>query len=89
MAFAVLAVSFILSHVTYALPSFKVFNGVPSSCFPSSTGLGSSFDVDLAHKVGEALADEARAKGLIANLHSFRAPLISFPKVAMSYWLPP
>jgi beta-glucosidase-like glycosyl hydrolase len=41
-----------------------VFNGVPSSCFPSSTGLGSSFDVDLALKVGQALGDEARAKGM-------------------------
>jgi beta-glucosidase len=41
----------------------RFFNGVPASCFPSSTGLGSSFDVELAHKVGEALADECRAKG--------------------------
>lgn len=41
----------------------QFFNGVPSSCFPSSTGLGSSFDVELARKVGEALGDEARAKG--------------------------
>lgn len=40
-----------------------VFNGVPSSCFPCSTGLGSSFDVDLAYKIGQALGDEARAKG--------------------------
>lgn len=40
-----------------------VFNGVPSSCFPSSTGLGSSFDVDLAVEVGKALGDESRAKG--------------------------
>lgn len=41
-----------------------VFNGVPSSCFPSSTGLGSSFDVELAAEVGKALADECRAKGV-------------------------
>ena len=41
----------------------SVFNGIPSNCFPSSTGLGSSFDVDLARRVGEALGDECRAKG--------------------------
>ncbi|KAI3616685.1 beta-glucosidase [Moniliophthora roreri] len=41
----------------------QFFNGVPSSCFPSSTGLGSTFDIDLARQVGEALADECRAKG--------------------------
>lgn len=43
--------------------TLTVFNGVPSSCFPSPTGLGASFDVDLAADVGKALADEARAKG--------------------------
>lgn len=41
-----------------------VFNGVPASCFPASTGLGSSFDVDLAAKVGEALGEECKAKGM-------------------------
>ncbi|KZT24579.1 glycoside hydrolase family 3 protein [Neolentinus lepideus HHB14362 ss-1] len=41
----------------------RFFNGVPSSCFPSSTGLGSSFDDELAFQVGKALADECRAKG--------------------------
>ncbi len=39
-----------------------VFNGVPSSCFPSSTGMGSSFDVDLIHTVGQAIGEECRAK---------------------------
>jgi beta-glucosidase-like glycosyl hydrolase len=48
-----------------------VFNGVPSSCFPCSTGLGSSFDVDLALKVGKALGDEARAKGISTPILSF------------------
>ena len=45
-----------------------VFNGVPSSAFPSSTGLGSSFDVDLAEEVGKALADECRAKGMCPSV---------------------
>ncbi|KAJ6539657.1 glycoside hydrolase family 3 protein [Mycena capillaripes] len=57
----------------------QFFNGVPASCFPASTGLGSSFDVDLAHKVGEALADEARAKGchilLAPTVNTQRSPL--------------
>ncbi|TFK55623.1 glycoside hydrolase family 3 protein [Heliocybe sulcata] len=41
----------------------RFFNSVPSSCFPSSTGLASSFDDELAYQVGKALADECRAKG--------------------------
>ncbi|KAK7470377.1 hypothetical protein VKT23_001804 [Stygiomarasmius scandens] len=57
----------------------RFFNGVPSSCFPSSTGLGASFDVDLAYKVGEALAEECRAKGahilLAPTVNTQRSPL--------------
>ncbi|TFY74261.1 hypothetical protein EWM64_g9751 [Hericium alpestre] len=45
----------------------RFFNGVPSSCFPSSTGLGSSFDIDLAEQVGKALADECIAKSLYSR----------------------
>ncbi|KAI0700577.1 glycoside hydrolase family 3 protein [Cytidiella melzeri] len=51
----------------------QFFNGTPSSCFPSSTGLGSSFDVDLAHKVGKALGDECRAK----SVHILLGPTIN------------
>ncbi|KAJ3574795.1 hypothetical protein NP233_g1525 [Leucocoprinus birnbaumii] len=55
------------------------FNGTPSSCFPCSTGLGSSFDVDLARRVGEALGDESRAKGvhvlLAPTVNTQRSPL--------------
>ncbi|KAF7975113.1 hypothetical protein HWV62_10399 [Athelia sp. TMB] len=57
----------------------QFFNGVPSSCFPSSTGLGSSFDVELAKEVGEALGDESRAKGchilLGPTVNTQRSPL--------------
>ncbi|KAJ7580808.1 glycoside hydrolase family 3 protein [Mycena floridula] len=57
----------------------RFFNGVPSSCFPSSTGLDSSFDVELATQVGEALGDEARAKGchilLAPTVNTQRSPL--------------
>ncbi|KIP12792.1 glycoside hydrolase family 3 protein [Phlebiopsis gigantea 11061_1 CR5-6] len=57
----------------------RFFNGVPSSCFPSSTGLGSSFDVQLAAEVGKALADECHAKGchvlLGPTVNTQRSPL--------------
>ncbi|KIJ69935.1 glycoside hydrolase family 3 protein [Hydnomerulius pinastri MD-312] len=57
----------------------RFFNGVPSSCFPSSTGLGASFDVDLALKVGKALGDEAVAKSthilLGPTINTQRSPL--------------
>ncbi|KAI0057601.1 glycoside hydrolase family 3 protein [Artomyces pyxidatus] len=57
----------------------RFFNGVPSSCFPSSTGLGASFDIDLARQVGEALADECRAKSthvlLAPTVNTQRSPL--------------
>ncbi|KXN92304.1 putative beta-glucosidase I [Leucoagaricus sp. SymC.cos] len=55
------------------------FNGTPSSCFPCSTGLASSFDIDLARRVGEALGDESRAKGvhvlLGPTVNTQRSPL--------------
>ncbi|KAK0461743.1 glycoside hydrolase family 3 protein [Desarmillaria tabescens] len=57
----------------------QYFNGVPSSCFPSSTGLGSSFDLELAYKIGEALGDECRAKSchilLAPTVNTQRSPL--------------
>ncbi|GAA3908253.1 glycoside hydrolase family 3 C-terminal domain-containing protein [Microbacterium invictum] len=33
-------------------------DSVPATCFPPAVGLGSSWDVDLAHRVGEALGAE-------------------------------
>ncbi|WVR04181.1 hypothetical protein IAU60_001181 [Kwoniella sp. DSM 27419] len=39
-------------------------NGKPSSCFPAATGLGASMDVDLVRRVGQALGDECRARGV-------------------------
>ena len=42
----------------------KFFNGKGASCFPCGTGLAASFDVELMRRVGEALGDEARAKGV-------------------------
>ncbi|KAF9006624.1 glycoside hydrolase family 3 protein [Cyathus striatus] len=60
-------------------PNGVLFNGVPSSCFPCSAGLGSSFDTDLARSIGEALGDEARAKSthvlLAPTVNTQRSPL--------------
>ncbi|TFY70236.1 hypothetical protein EVG20_g2781 [Dentipellis fragilis] len=50
-----------------------VFNGVPSSCFPSATGIGSSFDIELAREIGDALADECRAK----SVHILLGPTVN------------
>ncbi len=41
---------------------------VPATCFPTAAALGSSFDVDLVRRVGEAIGDEARAQGVAVVL---------------------
>src|SRR4051812_18226740 len=37
---------------------------VPATCFPTAAALGSSWDVELLHGVGVAVADEARAEAV-------------------------
>ncbi|WP_275007032.1 glycoside hydrolase family 3 C-terminal domain-containing protein [Promicromonospora iranensis] len=37
---------------------------VPATCFPPAVALGSTFDVDLVRRVGEAVADEAQRRGV-------------------------
>ncbi|MGI5188517.1 glycoside hydrolase family 3 C-terminal domain-containing protein [Promicromonospora sp. CA-289599] len=37
---------------------------VPATCFPPAVALGSTFDVDLVRRVGEAVADEAKQRGI-------------------------
>ena len=37
-------------------------DSVPATCFPPAAGLASTWDVDLLHRVGEALGDECRAE---------------------------
>ncbi|WP_187976337.1 glycoside hydrolase family 3 C-terminal domain-containing protein [Mycetocola sp. JXN-3] len=39
-------------------------DSVPATCFPPAVGLGSSWNVDLARRIGEALGREARAQGV-------------------------
>lgn len=52
---------------------------VPATCFPPAVALGSAFDRDLAHRVGAAIASEARAEGvgvvLGPGLNIKRSPL--------------
>lgn len=37
--------------------------GLSSACFPASVSLAASFDRDLAEKIGQSLAEEAKTKG--------------------------
>lgn len=37
---------------------------VPATCFPPAVALGSTFDVDLVRRVGEAVAAEAKERGI-------------------------
>ncbi|WRT65289.1 uncharacterized protein IL334_002232 [Kwoniella shivajii] len=39
-------------------------NGAPASCFTAATGLAASMDLDLARRIGEALGEECRARGV-------------------------
>ena len=39
-------------------------SSLPSTCFPTASALASSWDVDLIHTLGQALADEAIALGV-------------------------
>lgn len=41
----------------------KFFGSVPSSCLPCGTAIGATFDTKLATRIGNLLADEAKAKG--------------------------
>src|SRR3712207_1900323 len=41
---------------------------VPATCFPPAVALGSSFDRELAYRVGEALGVEAAAEGVAVLL---------------------
>lgn len=43
-------------------------SSVPATCFPPAVGLGSSWDVDLIHRVGAALGAEASIEGVAVLL---------------------
>ncbi|MGI5128804.1 glycoside hydrolase family 3 C-terminal domain-containing protein [Pseudonocardia sp. CA-107938] len=43
-------------------------DSVPATCFPPAVALGSSFDVELVERVGQALGAEARAEGVAVLL---------------------
>jgi beta-glucosidase len=46
----------------------RFFDSIPSACLPNGTAIGSTFDVDLARRIGQFLADQAKAKGAHALL---------------------
>ncbi|GAA5850854.1 hypothetical protein JCM8547_009108 [Rhodosporidiobolus lusitaniae] len=52
------------------------FNGVPASCFPCGTGLAASFDLDLIHRIGNALGHECRAK----SAHVLLGPTVNIQR---------
>jgi beta-glucosidase len=41
-----------------------ISGSLPATCFPTACALGSSFDPELARRVGAALGAEARAQGV-------------------------
>ncbi|MFB8146587.1 glycoside hydrolase family 3 C-terminal domain-containing protein [Microbacterium sp. NPDC056003] len=43
-------------------------DSVPATCFPPAVGLGSSWDVDLVHRVGEALGTETSIESVAVLL---------------------
>jgi beta-glucosidase len=45
-----------------------ISGSVPATCFPTACALGSSWDPELARRVGEALGREARAQGVAVVL---------------------
>jgi beta-glucosidase len=45
-----------------------ISGSLPATCFPTASALGSSFDPELAHRVGEALGVEARPQGVAVVL---------------------
>jgi beta-glucosidase len=45
-----------------------ISGSLPATCFPTASALGSSFDPELARRVGEALGAEARAQGVTVVL---------------------
>ena len=45
-----------------------ISGSLPATCFPTASALGSSFDPELARRVGEALGAEARAQGVAVVL---------------------
>ncbi|MDO8363724.1 MAG: beta-glucosidase [Actinomycetota bacterium] len=49
------------------------WNGPASASFPCGTALGATFDAELVHEVGEALAREVRSKGA----HVLLAPTVN------------
>lgn len=54
-------------------------SGIKAACFPNGTSVGATFDVDLARRIGGAVAREAKSKSanvlLAPTLNVIRHPL--------------
>jgi beta-glucosidase len=46
----------------------SISGSLPATCFPTASALGSSWDPQLVHRVGEAIGVEARAQGVAVVL---------------------
>ncbi|KZL85165.1 beta-glucosidase [Colletotrichum incanum] len=55
------------------------FDSTPSACLPCGTAIGATFDIELIHRLGRLLSDEAHAKGahvlLGPTINTQRGPL--------------
>lgn len=52
-----------VSRSSFRGRKIKLTIRLQANCFPSSTGTGASFDVELVERIGKALGNECRAKG--------------------------
>ncbi|KDN70514.1 putative glycosyl hydrolase family 3 N terminal domain-containing protein [Colletotrichum sublineola] len=62
----------ITSDGPHGIRGRRSFARNPSPMLPSATGMGSTFNADLLHKIGNLLGEEARARGV----HVLLAPTI-------------
>lgn len=53
---------------------------IPSTCFPTSSALSSSWDVDLAYAVGKAIGEECQAEGV----HALLGPAINIQRTPLN-----
>ncbi|MEJ1999726.1 MAG: glycoside hydrolase family 3 N-terminal domain-containing protein [Maritimibacter sp.] len=45
-----------------------LLGGVTAACFPAAIGLGATWDPELTHQIGAAIADEVKSKGAHVSL---------------------
>ncbi|KAJ3454862.1 hypothetical protein MRS44_013462 [Fusarium solani] len=68
-----------MSDGPHGIRTEKFFNKDPADCLPSGTGMGATFDTELMHRVGNLLADEAKAH----LVHMVLAPVVCLQRSAL------